>query len=249
MLIAAYLPGEGEFEYSRRLAGTMLDPAYGDIILTIALIVMVAALSFQVICNLFYTTGLALAVWNQDCRFKDWRKKHRWASGAVLAFCYLVSFHVARLFYCGMCNQSCFKVEVEDMGKIKKGLVKYGYVSLFCTHMPMMAAQVLLLVHFQQGYWIWMFSLDSLIITVFLTLFIFCDLRSIEKDLIKYELEQIPKESSQNLEINDQLKDLISLLPPLSLKAMIPPKISKYKIRKGISRSLAEFGNLENLHN
>lgn len=245
IFLGAYLPNEGETDYSRRLLDnpngrllTMLDPSTGDLILSITLLIIIIALGFHLACNILYTTGFLIRSWNNDTKFKVWRKKHPVATIVFSIFSYTVTFHSVRFYYCGMCNQSCFRAEFDYIGNIKKGLVKYGYVSLLCTHFPMIAAQILMLNHFEKGYWIWMFALDSLIITVLLTFFIFCDIRNIEKDLIKHEMDKDYSLADETEKLGEPLKDLIDMFPPMDLVGMIPSRMPGRKLKKNISKSL-----------
>lgn len=237
IFLGSYLPNEGDTQHSRRL--NMLDPTSGNLILSIVLLIIIIALAFHFLCNFLYTTSFLCKTWNKDDKFKKWRKKHKCATGIVTTLSYLVSFHCIRFMYCSMCNQRCFKAKFECKGNLTKPLVKYGYVSLLCTNLPMIAADILILNHFEKGYWIWMFALDSLVITVLLTFLIFCDIKTLEKELLRSELEKELGPFDEEGEIlADPLKDLIDHFPSIDLSGMVPVALPRPKLRKRISKSI-----------
>lgn len=187
IFLATYMPNKGISQHSRRLDSRVLNILDGeeDIILGIVIYIIFFALLFHFTCNFLYTTEFILKVKKNDKKFSAWRNQHSFSFAIIVFFSFLISFHIIRILYSGMCALGCFKIQLDKTSAIKRGLIKYGYVSILCTHIPMIAAQVLLINHLSKGYWIWMFTLDSLIITAIITLLIFYDIRTIEKDLIR----------------------------------------------------------------
>ena len=93
----------------------------------------------------------------------------------------------------------------------------------------------------------WMFSLDSLIITILLTLLIFYDIKNLERELLLSELgkELGPFEvQEEEEEAIDPLKDLIDHFPSIDLTGMVPIRVPKPRLRKRISKSLTDVSTL-----
>ena len=85
-----------------------------------------------------------------------------------------------------------------------------------------------------------MFALDSMIITILLTLLTFCDIKNLEKELLTFELgkEEPPHDASDSEKLVEPLRDLIDHFPSIDLTGMVPIKMPKPKIRKNISKSI-----------
>ena len=87
-----------------------------------------------------------------------------------------------------------------------------------------------------------MFGLDSLIITILLALLIFCDIKNLENELLRYEIEKElgPFERADGEKLVEPLKDLIDQFPSIDLTGMVPVHIPKHKLRKNISKSVED---------
>jgi hypothetical protein len=142
---------------------------------------------------------------------------------------YFISFHCIRLFYCGLCNYDGFKVVYDKKNKLNKILIKYGYISILCTFVPLIIGQIIILSLLNVGKWLWMFGLDSLILTTLLAILILIDLRNIEKELLRHELEKvlgpsIHVEGEQLMNSSNSVKGLIEMFPQLDFSNLVPPQ-------------------------
>lgn len=237
VFLAAYIPltENDATSESRRLM--ILDPTSGNLLLSIIIILILGALAFHFICNFLFMISFALKACRKDSSFKYWRKNHRCASTLTCTLSTIISFHSIRLLYCGMFNSKSCQANFDDKGKVFKPLIKFGYVSILCTSVPMIIAQSLLLTHYSQSDWMWMFSLDSLVVTALLTFFVFWDIKRMEKDLLRHEWEKRvgPLEGLEGQSLmnpKNSINDLVSIFPQIDFTSLLPQKIVPFKKRK-----------------
>ena len=145
----------------------------------------------------------------------------------------VLSFHCIKLLYCGLCGKSYFRAQFEYRLKLYKMLILLGYINVLCTCIPLIAAQILLLVYFEKANWMWMFSMDSLIVTLLVLLMSVIEIITMEKRLTELELNK-----------NDPLSKLAGFLPGIDLTHLIPPDIIRglglqNYMKKGQSKSIA----------
>ena len=239
--LAGYVPAQGPSGSSRRLSG--VGAIGGNVVLTVAFFLIVGALVFHVACNLLFSVTYSIKVSRKDRTYRYWKKHHRKVNLFTMILCYLVSFHCIRLLSCGLCNYDGFKVVYDKKAKVYKPLIKYGYISILCTFIPLIIAQVLILTVLEAGYWLWMFALDSLFITFFLAIMIMMDLKRRETELLKHELERDlgpmkHVEGEELIDSNNSVKDLIDMFPQLDFTSLIPMQPAPRRLKlKWISKS------------
>lgn len=146
----------------------------------------------------------------------------------------VVSFHCIRLLICGMCDKRAFKAEFDNKAGLLKPLVKLTYGSIMCTCIPMLMAQVLLLIHYEISNWMWMLSLDSLLVTLFLVLLLVIDVISTEKTLTTMEIEKKLGKSFNNLIVppENSLEDLVAQFPHWDFKNLVPHHLEWFRRRR-----------------
>ena len=100
-------------------------------------------------------------------------------------------------------------------------LIRLTYVHILCVCFPMIAAQVIILLHYPWSNIIWMLALDSLVVTLFLILFGFLDIRKMEKELNEEDIESKLGLTSRR---NEEIADLINLFPTVDLNREKTPR-------------------------
>ena len=230
VFLALYLPTFAlEQHSSRMLAGENLGFNifnYSDTQIIIIIFVLFVGIFIHYFCNFVFTINFLLKEVKKDKKFKDWKEKHKFVFCGGVGFSFLCSFQIFRIFYCGLCNFKSFQADIEDFGIIGRGLVKFGFFDIFGCHFCMIAAQIMILNYFEKGYWIWMFALDSLIITVLLTIILFCDIRRIDRVLLRYHITKF-------LHVEDDELKLVS-----DPKETPEPSPTKLYLKKGQSKSI-----------
>ncbi|OMJ74195.1 hypothetical protein SteCoe_26950 [Stentor coeruleus] len=235
VFVTAYIPDQGTNGDYRRL--TEVDAVGGDITLTVAFFLFIGALVFHFVCNILFSITYVMKVYRKDSSYIYWKKRHSKINLISLILTFNISFHCIRLLFCGLCNYDGFKAIYDKKKKLYKPLIKYGYISLLCTFVPIFIANLLVLSELDTGRWLWMFSLDSLLITFFLAVLIYIDIRRREKELILGEFERFPLEGEDLIGSAEGLKELIDGFPDIDFSRMIPTQSFRKKLRKCISKS------------
>jgi hypothetical protein len=200
---------------------------------------IIAALAVHLILNIVFCIIYCTKV-RLDVGFTHWRSDHRFSSTFVPTLASIANFHFIRIIYSGFCNLKGCKATFTDITVLLKPLVRLTYISIFCTHLPLIASQVLTLVHFTYSDYIWFAALDSLFVTVLVTILMCIDLRMSEKQLILAEkglvqVAEMANFSALDKSLNEQSFNGNSTLPLLRRSRR------KHQIRKGISKSLDRF--------
>lgn len=240
VFITGYIPEQGESgDYRRRLAD--LEGVGGNAILTVAFFLLVGGLVFHLLCNVMFSLSYYRRVSSCDKKYNYWKKTHKLVNFVVLILTGLLSFHCIRALFSGLCNYSGFQVAYDDKGRVYKPLIFYGYISVLCTFIPIFISQLLILSLIDIYYWLWMFTLDSLIITFLLAVLIIFDIKTREKDLLAFEYNRriFPPQfdGSEILESSHSIKELIDLFPHLDFTSLIPVSPKPQKLKKNISKS------------
>ncbi|CAG9329240.1 unnamed protein product [Blepharisma stoltei] len=222
IFLCSYIPDQGG-DHSRRLFEIGTE---SSLIVTIAIILILGALFFHYMCNEIFIWKYIKNIFRSDGTFRYWRKNHRGASAATLLLSAFISFHCVRIIYCGLFNKDCFKANFDNKWKLYKLLIKFGYVSLLCTFIPIITAQILLMNHYSISDWLFMFSLDSFIVTLFLGFFIFIDLKKLEQSLLRKEWENEFRDTNQEgqklVSPNNTLNNMVKFLPQVDFKDILP---------------------------
>lgn len=146
VFLAGYVPVYNSAS-GRRLF--LVEGSGGDLVVSIAILLIVGALALHLLFNIALTVLYYRRVLKKDKSFKYWQQQHKWVHGVSVALSLLVSFHCIRLLVCGMCDKRAFKAEFDNKARLLKPLVKMTYRSIMCTCIPMIMAQVLLLLHYE----------------------------------------------------------------------------------------------------
>ena len=240
VFLAGYVPDQGDSGNYRRLAD--VASVGGNAVLTVSFFLIIGALMFHFVCNLLFSIKYTTKVLKKDRTYKYWKKSHRKVNMAVLVLSYVVSFHCIRFLFCGMCNYDGFQATYDNKSKVYKPLIKYGYISILCTFVPIFIAEILILSVLDVWYWLWMFTLDSLFLTFLLALLIIVDIKRRERELLRLELEKelgpLPLEGEELMKPSNSVKDLIDMFPQLDFTSLIPQApLIKRQIKKLISVS------------
>jgi hypothetical protein len=242
VFIAGYLPAQGESGDSRRLVQD--DAVGGNAVLTVAFFLVLGALVFHLVCNVMFMVHYIRKVYVYDRKYLFWRKNHLKCNLVILVLAGVVSFHTIRLKFSGIFGYSGFLATYEDQTKVIKPLVFYGYISVLCTFIPVFIAELLILTDIDTFLWLWMFTLDSLILTFILGILIIFDIKRRESELMKkeYEKKLTPGqfEPGEFLESSHSIKELIEMFPHLDLTSLVPLSPTKRPVKKHISKSNPE---------
>ena len=233
--LSIYVPIQGTQGSSRRLAD--IQAIGGNAILTVAFFLILGALIFHVCCNFLFSITYSLKVSRKDRTYKYWKKHHPKINLVAMVLSYLVSFHCIRILFCGLCDYDGFKVVYDKKNKVYKPLIKYGYVSILCTFVPLIIAQILILTELEVGRWLWMFTLDSLFITFFLAILIVVDLKRREQELLRHEIERELGplrhiEDEELMNSSNSVKELIDMFPQLDFTSLVPAPTIVRKLKK-----------------
>lgn len=148
---------------------------------------MLTAFLFQFISNVLFLVVYCRQIVDKDPVFKYWRDAHRVGHPLILACTLIFSYNSIRLIVCRLFNIKLFSAEFRDKSKLYKILLKLGFLTLFCSCIPMIAAQTLLLYHYPISNWLWMATIDSLVITVLYSGFLIMGFFQMEKECLQIE--------------------------------------------------------------
>jgi hypothetical protein len=235
---------EDEGELSRRLLE--LDPTGGSLILTIAIFLIWLGIAFHIALNVTFFCYYCCSLLRKDVTYRYWRRIHRCSSIGVPTVGLIISFHVVRFIYCRLCNLGGTSAQFDDKSRLLRPLIKCTYVGLICTHLPIIAGCVLLLLHFEMSNIIWMMAIDSLFVTIFFSILLICELKRNEKELVRIEIQKDVEgmafnEVDETKVVPDQISELRKLLPSVDFSKLVPDKVIPVKkkfIKKGRSRSV-----------
>lgn len=167
--------------FRRELIG--IDPNNGEMLPNLAFLFIVIGIAFLIICNITFTCCFIGKISCKDKEYKKWKRDHCCSSCLFPSLSLLFIFHCIRFIYCRACNQDAFNARFDQWSHFFKPLIKVSFISIMCTSIPLLVAQTLLLLHFPWSDITWMFAADSLIVTLFFTIFVICDIRYMEKVL------------------------------------------------------------------
>ena len=242
VFLATYLPIQGESGDYRRLS--TVEVVGGNAVLTVSFFLILGALLFHYLCNFLFLVAFYRKVYRNDRKYFYWRQNHFKCNLTVLVFCALVSFHSIRVIFAAICGYSGFNAAFDDRGRVNRAIVFYGYISVMCTFVPVFIAELLILTDLETYFWIWMFTLDSMIITFVLAVLIVVDIRNRESEMMKNEYEKKLSpgqfEPAEFIESSHSIKELIDMFPHLDITSLIQMSPTKRPIKKHISRSNPE---------
>ena len=189
--------------------------ASGDqLVPSLVLILLICGAGVHILLNLSFFCLYFVQISRKDEGFKSWRTYHKPASIIIPIISLLLSFHFSRLFYSALFGLDTFKATFDQRKVLVRPLAILTYISLICTSTPIIAAMVILLVHYSPADQVWMLGLDCLIVTSLLSLVLLLEIRKLEEDLA-YEKGPDPfaglLESKPQTEAN--MRDLVNLFP------------------------------------
>jgi hypothetical protein len=208
----------------------------------VILLLILAALAVHVLLNIVFCIIYCTKI-RADVGFTHWRAAHHCSIALVPSLATVVSFHFFRIFYSGFCNLKGCQASFTDIAVLLRPLVRCTYVSIFCTHFPLIAAQVLTLLHFDYHDRIWFVALDSLFVTVIVSIILFIDLRRSENQIILGD-----KGFSQVSDISELSSfDSGGIDKSLNYTAKKPllRKLIRRHFRRGISKSLERLPQID----
>jgi len=197
-----------------------MNPATGDMFPTLVLVLIIGAISIHVICNIVFYCIYMFSI-RKDPDFSYWRTLHGYACFFVPFMSLFFSFHFIRIIYSKLCGIKGCKAIFTKKEHMYVPLIRLTYVHILCVCFPMIAAQVIILLHYPWSNIIWMMALDSLCVTLFLILFGFLDIRKMEKELNEEDIESKLGLTSRR---NEEIADLINLFPTVDLNREKTPR-------------------------
>jgi hypothetical protein len=185
-------------------------PSGGDTIPPIAMLIILGALAIHIICNIVFFCLYTFRIKKRDEAFAKWLTLHKYAGCFVPTFSLLFSFHFARLFFVRYCGIKGTYAVFSKKDRMYTPIIRLSYVHIFCVCFPLIAAFVLLLIHFPWSNIEWMLALDSLVVTVLLVIYILLDICRMERELNYEEAENKLGLTSRK---DEEIADIINLFP------------------------------------
>jgi hypothetical protein len=181
---------------------------------SLVLLLLIIGAGVHILLNLTFFCIYFVQISRKDEGFKCWRAYHKPASIIIPIVSVLLSFHFSRLFYSALFGLNTFKATFDQKRILIRPLAVLTYISLICTSTPIIAAMVILLIHYSPSDQVWMLGLDCLIVTSLLSLVLLLEIRKLEDDLV-YEKGPDPfaglLESKPQAEEN--MRALVNLFP------------------------------------
>lgn len=205
-----------------------------DLMPNLILLLIITGLGVHVILNIVFSGLYFGIICRQDQTFKYWRMVHRPASVIIPAISLLFSFHFIRLFISGICKLKGCQAKFDRISVLFKPLSRLTYISIFCTHLPLIAGQILMLYYYEPGVLLWIFGLDSLIVTVLFTILLICNLRQMEREITQDEMglhQPDNKIQNEDFELipNTDVAQLVKMFPNEDLTQQLRPKVRPVK--------------------
>jgi hypothetical protein len=173
-LIGNYGTAKDDHDDRRRLYDWSAES--DDRMATYAFGIIVAGVGLHYICNLVFFTIYCACV-RQDLKFTRWRDQHNCTIMFTPTISLLASFHCFRLFICGACDLSACKAEFTNKRIFYLGLVRMTYFHMLFVLIPLVAAEICVMVYFEISNVIWMYALDALVVTILLLIGSFINTR------------------------------------------------------------------------
>lgn len=165
--------------------------------LEIIFILLLLCVLGHFIINIVFSVIYYCTVLKKDSVHNYWVSNKHIVKWAIIPLTVLISFKFIRMLDAHLFGFSCFKADFDKKNNLYRPLIVFSYISIVFTTLPTLGCLIYILVVYSRSTLVFVYAIDSLIITVLMLI-----LTTFDIFVLSLALSEVPKVSTNSVCIN-----------------------------------------------